>query len=66
MESLHKNTQLMLEFLKAQFLVLHFSYYTLMTFLTMLSVILLYKASGLWQQFELGSELESDLWDIVD
>ena len=61
MESLHKNTQLMLEFLKAQFLVLHFSYYTLMTFLTMLSVILLYKASGLWQQFELGSELESDL-----
>ena len=31
----------MLEFLKAAFLVLHFSYYTLMTFLTMLSVILL-------------------------
>ena len=40
MESLHKNIQLMLEFLKAPFLVLHFSYYTLMTFL-MLSVILL-------------------------
>ena len=40
--SLHKNTQLMLEFLKAPFLVLHFSYYKLMTFLTMLSVILLY------------------------
>ena len=36
MESLHKNIQLMLEFLKAPFLVLHFSYYTLMTFLTML------------------------------
>ena len=36
-----KNIQLMLEFLKAPFLVLHFSYYTLMTFLTMLSVILL-------------------------
>ena len=33
MESLHKNFQLMLEFLKAPFLVLHFSYYTLMTFL---------------------------------
>ena len=32
----------------------------------MLSVILLYKASDLWQQFELGSELESDIWDIVD
>ena len=40
-ESLHKNIQLMLEFLKAPFLVLHFSCYTLMTFLTMLSVILL-------------------------
>ena len=31
----------MLEFLKALFLVLHFSYYILMTFLMMLSVILL-------------------------
>ena len=41
MENLHKNIQLMLEFLKAPFLVLHFSYYTLMTFLMMLSVILL-------------------------
>ena len=41
MKSLHKNIQLMWEFLKAPFLVLHFSYYTLMTFLMMLSVILL-------------------------
>ena len=41
MGSLHKNMQLMLEFLKALFLVLHFSYYTLMTFAMMLSVILL-------------------------
>ena len=41
MESLHKNIQLMQEFLKAPFLVLHFSYYTLMIFLMMLSVILL-------------------------
>ena len=40
-ESLHKNIQLMLQILKARFLVLHFSYYTLMTFLMMLSVILL-------------------------
>ena len=39
MESLHKNIQLMWGFLKASFLVLHFSYYTLMT-LMMLSVIL--------------------------
>ena len=31
----------MLEFVKAPFLVLHFSYYTLITFLMMLSVILL-------------------------
>ena len=36
MENLHKNIQLMLEFLKAPFLVLHFSYFTLMTFLLML------------------------------
>ena len=41
MESLHKNIQLMLEFFKAPFLVLHFSYYTLMTFLMMLFVIFL-------------------------
>ena len=35
MESLHKNIQLMREFLKAPFLDLHFSYYILMIFLTM-------------------------------
>ena len=39
MGSLHKNIQLTKEFLKALFLVQHFLYYTLMTFL-MLSVIL--------------------------
>ena len=49
-----------------------------MTFLTMLSVILLIyadyatlhsicdQASDLWQQLELASELESDLRDTVD
>ena len=42
MGSLHKNIQLMLEFLKTPFFVLHFSYYTLMTFLMMLSAILLF------------------------
>ena len=73
MVSLHENIQLMLEFFKAPFLVvLHFSYYTLMTFLMMLSVILLSmlmillssdQASDLWQQLELASELESDLRD---
>ena len=38
--SLYNNTQLMLRFLKALFLVLNLSYYTLMTFLMMLSVTL--------------------------
>ena len=67
----------MLEFLKGLFLVLHFSFYTLMTFLMMLSVILLSmlmmllyskcdQASDLWQQLELASELESDLRYTVD
>ena len=61
-------------------LVLHFSYYTLMTFLKM-SVILLSmlmilllstlyserdQTSYLWQQLELASKLESHLWDTVD
>ena len=70
MESLHKNIQLILEFLKAPFLVLHFSCCMLMTFLMMLSVILLSmltillsvlsdQASDLWQKLELVSELES-------
>ena len=39
--SIHKNIKLILKFLKASFLVLHFSCYTLMTFLIMLSVIFL-------------------------
>ena len=73
MERLHKNIELMREYLKAPFLVLHFSYYTLMIFLTMLSLILLSmlmilcskcdRASDLWQQLELAFELESDLRD---
>ena len=41
MGNLHKNIQLMLVFLKGLFLALHFSYYTLMTFLMMLSKIYL-------------------------
>ena len=40
MGSFLKNIQLMLDFHKGPFLVLHFSYYTLMTFLMMISVIL--------------------------
>ena len=52
---------------------LYFSYYTLMTFLMMLSVMLLSmlmiliskcdQASDLWHQLEFASELESDLRD---
>ena len=70
----HKNIQLMLEFLRSPFLVLHFANYTLMI-LMMLSVILLFmlmillskcdEAFDLWQQLELASELESDLRDTV-
>ena len=58
----------MLQFLKAPFLVLHFSYYSLMTFLMMLSVIATYaddttlcskcdQASDLWQRLDLASKL---------
>ena len=72
MGNVHKNIQLMLEFLKGPFLVLQFSYYILMTFLMILSVILLCaddttlyskcdQASDWWQQLELASELEPDL-----
>ena len=42
MATVHKIIQLMLEFVKAVFLVLHFSYDILMTFLLMLYVILLF------------------------
>ena len=69
----------MLEILKVPFLVQHLYYDTLMTFLMMISAILLSKylvillstlkcdqASDLWQQLELASKLESDLQDTVD
>ena len=41
MRNLDKNIQLMLEFFNGAFLVLYVSYYTLMTFLMMLSAVLL-------------------------
>ena len=77
MGSLDKNIQLMLEFLKALFLVLQFSYYTLMTFVIfcviLLSILMILlptlkceQASDLWQQLQLTSELESDLQDTVE
>ena len=71
--------QLMLEFLKAPFLVVHFSYHTLMIFLMMLSVIFLFmlmillskcdQASDPWQQLWIGFWTwiyESDLQDTVN
>ena len=77
MGNLYKNIQLMLKFLKAPFLVLHFSYYTLMILLMMLSNIAIYvddtthyfkcdQSSDLWQQLELASELESDLLKLLN
>ena len=75
MGNLHQNIQLMLEFLKDSFLVLHFSYYTVMTSRMMLIAIYaddttLYskcdQASDIWQQLELVPELESDLRDTVE
>ena len=71
-----KNIELMLEFLKAPFLVLQFSYYILMTFL-MSSVILLsmlmillftQEPTGIWsvQQLDMAAEPESDLKETVD
>ena len=73
MESLLKNIQLKLKFLKAPFLVLHFSCYILMNLPDdVICNIAIYvedttlyskcdQASDLWQQLELASELESDL-----
>ena len=73
MGSLHKNIQLMLEFLKAPFLVQHFSYYIYINdFPDAIRNIAIYaddtslyskcdQASDLWQQLELASEFESDL-----
>ena len=69
---------LTLEFLNSPFMVLHFSYCTLMTFVMMLSVILLsvlmillstlslIRHSDLWKYLELAAQLESDLRDTVD
>ena len=67
----------MLEFLKAPFLVLHFSYYTFDLPDDVIYNIAIYaddatlyskcdQVSDPWQQLELASELESDLQDAVD
>ena len=65
----------MLEFLKAPFFVLHFSYYINELSDDVICNIAIYaddttpylkcdKASDLWQQLELASELEFDLQDM--
>ena len=62
MGNLHKNIQLMLEFLKGPFFVLGIAIYADDT--TLYSKC--DQASDLWQQLEFASELESDLQDTVD
>ena len=76
--SLHMNIQLMLEFFKDPFLVLHFFHYTLNDIPDDVNCdIAIYaddtnlcpkcdQASDLWQQLELASALESDQRDTVD
>ena len=77
MGTLNKSTPLTPVFLKVRFLVLCFSYYTLMIFLMKLSNLATYaddtilyfkndQASDLRQQLELAFELESHLYDTVD
>ena len=67
MASFHKNIQLLLGFLNASSLVLHFSYYTLIIFLKMLSVILLSMLMKIiYSKCDQASDLESDLQDTVD
>ena len=77
MRGLWLNMQLMLDFLKAPFLVLRVSYYTSLTFLMIFSNFVIYadntivhskfdQASDLWQQLKLASKLESDLRDTAD
>ena len=52
--SIHENAELMLEFSKALFLDLHFSYNRLITFLMMLSVILLSVSNLIYETFWTG------------
>ena len=77
MESLHKNIQLLREFLKAPFMVLHFLLYVNDFPDDIICDIAIYaddtnlyskcdQASDLQQQLELASELKSDLQVTVD
>ena len=55
-----------LGFLKALFLVLHFSNLLMMLSVIMLSILMLSTPSVNWHQLELASELESDLRDTAE
>ena len=75
MGNLHKSIQPMLEFLKVQFLVLYFFYlYTNNLPDDIICIIAIYandatnsdQAYNLWQQLDLASALECDLWDTLD
>ena len=75
MESRPNNTHLKLEFLETLFFVLFLYFYSLMTFLMMLCVILLpiliiyskcQRVYDLWQELEVTSKLESGLKGTID
>ena len=77
MRNVHKNIQLLLEFLKAPFLALYFLLYindlpddVICNIAIYVDDTTLYfkcdQSSNLWQQLELASELESDLQDTVE
>ena len=74
MGSIYKNIQLLVEFSKGPSLILHFSCYTLMTFLMIFAFydddttiyVMCDQAYDLWQQLEMAVQFESDLWDTVN
>ena len=65
MGSLHKNIQVMLGFLKPTFMTLHISYYTLITFLLMLSVILASMMIILLSTLSMIRYLICDNWNLL-
>ena len=70
MVNIHMNIQLMLEFLKGPFLVLHFSYYILMTFLMMLFDVIFHLMMNIAIYADdttlYSSDQASDLWQQLE
>ena len=71
MGSLQKSTHSMFQFLKAPYLVLHFSYYTLMTFLMNTSIYVLFSTVSvikhlIWQQLDQQDTLDWNRKRLVD